>query len=168
MLERVLAATPVALEFSSQMTWEIDSFSNDVLTWLNSREPASTSKVGAMSSPHFQDLIKPFVGNDISTSFRLMIYAISIAYTQQSSNHEYQLSIADLQKIGAVAGKRCLSFLDNTLAASSLARISKDRNAKKTLQALFLLAFGTILAIGYAQPVAESPVFPGTEVSLIL
>jgi hypothetical protein len=135
LLERVLAATPVTPQFSCQMTWEVDSFNNDILMWLNSSEAASTSKVGAMSSPHFQDLIKPFVGNDISTSFRLMIYAISVAYTQQNSNHEYQLSIADLQKIGAVAGKRCLSFLDNALAPSSLARIIKDRNAKKTLQA---------------------------------
>jgi hypothetical protein len=168
MLEAVLAATPVAPEFSSQMKWEIDSFSNDVLTWLNSREPASTSKVGAISSPHFQDLIKPFVDNDISTSFRLMIYAISLAHIQQNSDHEYQLSIADLQKIGAFAGKRCLKFLDNSLTVSSLVRIFKDRNAKKTLQALFLLAFGTILAIGYAQPVTESPVFPGTEVSILL
>jgi hypothetical protein len=97
-----------------------------------------------------------------------MIYAISLAYTQRGSDHEYQLSRADLQKIGAFAGKRCLKFLDNTLMASSLARIFKDGSAKKTLQALFLLAFGIILAIGYAQPVTESPVFPGTEVSPIL
>jgi hypothetical protein len=167
MLEAVLAATPVTLEFSSQMTWDIDSFSNDILTWLNSSELPSTSKVGAMSSPQFQDLIKPLVGNDISTSFRLMLYAISLAHTQQSSNHEYQLSLADLRKIGALAGKRCLRFLDNTLTASSLAKIFKDRNAKKILQALFLLAFGTILAIGYAQPITESPVFPGNGVSTI-
>jgi hypothetical protein len=103
-LEAVLAATPVTHVFSSQMTWEIDSFSNGILTWLNSRELASTSKVGAMSSPQFQDLIKPLVGNDISTSFRLMIYAISLAYTHRGSDHEYQLSRAYLQKIGAFAG----------------------------------------------------------------
>jgi hypothetical protein len=157
MLEAVLAATPVTLEFSSQMTWEIDSFSNDILTWLKSREPATTNKVGAMSSPQFQDLIKPLVGNDISTSFRLMIYAISLAHTQQSSDHEYQLSRADLQKIGAFAGKRCLKFLDNTLTASSLAKLFKDRNTKKVLQALFLRAFGAILSIVYAQPITESP-----------
>ena len=168
MLEAVLAPTPVTLEFSSQMTWEIDSFSNEVLTWLNSRELGSTSKVGVMSSPQFQDLIQPLVGNSISTSFRLMIYAISLARTQQSLDHEYQLSIADLQNIGGFAGKRCLRFLDNTLTASSLARIFRDRNAKKILQTLFLLIFGTILAIGYAQPITESPVFPRNEVSFIL
>jgi hypothetical protein len=97
-----------------------------------------------------------------------MIYAISLAYTQQSSNHEYQISVSDLQKIGALAGKRCLKFLDNTLTASSLAKISKDRNAKNILLALFLLGFGTILAIGYAQPVNESPVLPLHEVSFVL
>jgi len=164
-LEAVLAATPVTLEFASQITWEIDSFSNDIWKWLSSREVASTSKVGAMSSLEFRNLIKPLVGHDISTTFRLMIYAISLAHTQQSSDHEYPLSVPDLQKIGALAGKRCLKFLDNTLTASSLTKIFKERNAKEKLQALFLLAFGTILAIGYAKPVTESPVFPVHEVS---
>jgi hypothetical protein len=120
-----------------------------------------------MSSPQFQDPIKPLVGNDISSSFRLVIYAISLAHTQQSSDHEYQLTRAYLHKIGAFAGKRCPKFLDNTLTASSLSGIFKDRNAKNILQALFLLVFGTILAIRYAQPVTESPVLPVTEVSLI-
>jgi hypothetical protein len=158
----VLAATPVTLEFASQITWEIDSFSNDIWKWLGSREVASTSKVGAMSSLQFRDLIKPLVGHDISTTNDI---AISLAHTQQSSDHEYLLSVPDLQKIGALAGKRCLKFLDNTLTASSLAKIFKERNAKEKLQALFLLAFGTILAIGYAKPVTESPVFPVHEVS---
>jgi len=179
----VLAATPVTLEFASQMTWEIDSFSNDIWSWLgvSSYKPetrlarTSISKVGAMSSTQFRDLIQPLLGEDISTTFRLMIYAISLAHTQQSqnqnSNHEYgygyQLSVLDLQKIGALAGKRCLRFLDDTFTATSLAKIFKDGNAKGKIQALFLLAFGTVLAIGYAKPITESPVFPVHEVSFI-
>jgi hypothetical protein len=167
-LEAVLAATPVTPQFSCQMTWEIDSFNNDIFMWLNSSEAASTSKVGAMSSSQFQDMIKSLVSDDVSTSFRLMLYAISLANTQQSSDHEYQLSVANLQKVGALAGKHCLRFLDNTLTAASLAKIFKQRNGKEALQALFLLAVGTILAIGYAQPITESPVFPRNEVSFIL
>jgi hypothetical protein len=164
-LETVLAETPVTLEFASQMTWEIDSFTSDIFEWLGSGEAASTSKVGAMSSPQFQDLIKPLVGHDISFTFRLMIYAISLARTQQCSDTKYQLSTPDLQKIGALAGKRCLKYFNNTLTASSLAKIIKDREFKKKLQALFLLAFGAILAIGYAEPASESPSFATDEVS---
>jgi len=163
----VLAETPVTLEFASQMTWEINSFTKDVFGWLDSREAASTSKVGAMSSPQFQDLIKPLVGQDVSFTFRLMIYAISLARTQQCSDTKYQLSTSDLQKVGALAGKRCLKFLDKALAASSLATIFKNKDSKNKILALFLLAFGAILAIGYAEPASESPAFATNEVSCL-
>jgi hypothetical protein len=163
----VLAETPVTLEFASQMTWEIDSFTSDIFTWLDSGEAANTSKVGSMSSPQFQDLIKPQVGHDVSFTFRLMIYAISLARTQKCSDTKYQLSTPDLQKIGALAGKRCLKYLDNTLTALSLAKIFKDKDSKEKLQALFLLAFGTILAVGYAEPASESPVFTTNKVGCL-
>lgn len=118
-----------------------------------------------MCSPQFTALLSPLLGDEISSSSRLMIYAISLAHTQQSSNQQDQLSVFDLQRLGALAGKRCLKFVDKALNASSLAKVLKRENAKEVLQALFLVAFGTILAFGYARPVNESPIFPGDEVS---
>jgi hypothetical protein len=121
-----------------------------------------------MCSPQFTALLELMLGHDISSPFRLMIYAISLAHTQQNPDHEDQLSVLDLQKLGAFAGKRCLKFLDAVLNPSSLARIFKQRNVREMLQALFLVAFGTILAVGYAQPVNESPMFPVQEISLVM
>jgi hypothetical protein len=121
------------------------------------------SQVGAMSSPKFEQLVKPFVGEGPSRDFRCMIYAISLARTQQNSIRNHQFTVAELQTIGSLAGERCLHFLEKKLTPQSLASLSKNE-----LQALFLMVVGTILAIGYAQPVAESIPFPSNQVGSFL
>lgn len=118
------------------------------------------SQVGAMSSPEFQELIKPSVGDGISRDFRCMLYAISLAHTQQYSTQRHEYIVIELQTIGCLAGERCLRFLDKKLTPQSLGSLSRNE-----LQALFLMVLGTVLAIGYAQPVAQSPPFPSPQVS---
>jgi hypothetical protein len=55
-----------------------------------------------------------------------------------------------------------LAFLEKSLKPQSLGKLSKNE-----LQVLFLMLIGTILAVGYAQPVDEFPPFPPTEVSFL-
>jgi hypothetical protein len=89
-----------------------------------------------------------------------MLYAQSLAYTQQTSSDKHCLSIAELQQVAGLAGHNFLMVLDQKLRPNFLASCPKSG-----LQALFLLVFGTILAVGYVSPVKESPIFPEEYVS---
>jgi hypothetical protein len=174
----LLASTKITLEFDSQITWSLESLTKEMIAWLNDPSSSSTSKVGSMSSPQFQALVQPSFGDEASIKFQRMMTAISLAHTQQNLPHArlddhssesttlHERSeqgnnpiIMELQRIGAVAGHQFLMFLDKKLTPQSLATLSKE-----DLQALFLMIMGTILAIGYAQPVKEFPTFPPNEV----
>jgi hypothetical protein len=81
-----------------------------------------------------------------------MIYAESLAYTQPTAPDKHYLSIPELRQIGAIAGHEVLKCLDNKLKPQSLRDCSYG-----DIQALFLLVFGTILAISYTVPSPEDP-----------
>jgi hypothetical protein len=93
-----------------------------------------------------------------------MLYAQTLAYTQvHALGTGYLLSVTELQQIGALAGHSFLLELDRKLTPTHLASCSQA-----SLQALFLMIFGTILAVGYASPPADSPLFPLEDVRYTL
>lgn len=158
--KHLIVSTPFELAFADRMQWDIDPFTENCAKWINDPEVTDTSQVGAMSSIQFQDLIKPFVGDTISKEFRCMVYAISSARTQQGTAKKHQYTVLELQTLGSLAGEQLLHFLEKQLTPQSLANRSKNEQ-----QVLFLMIIGTILAIGYAQPMVESPPFPSPDVS---
>jgi hypothetical protein len=85
-----------------------------------------------------------------------------LAYTQPTAAIKHPLSVAELQQIGAMAGQDFLRFLDQKLKTDSLKTCVK---VKEEGQALFLLLFGTILAVGYTNPVVGNPNAHSGEVS---
>jgi hypothetical protein len=147
---RDLASAEIILDFSSQVTWDLEILVNDVVDWLNDLSISYTSKVGTLSSHQFLELTKPSVGENISIDFQQMIYAVSLAYTQSTASGKHFFSISELLQIGSLAGHKFLRSLDKKLEAQSLNNCSRA-----DLQALFLLATGTILAIGYTEPAAN-------------
>jgi len=163
--QTVLRSMPVQLGFDDHVTWEIGPFSEECARWISGpglSDPGlgATSQVGAMSSPQFQSLIKASVGEAASNDFQSMIYAISLAHIRTTTGMKHMYTALELQRIGSMAGERLLSFLEKRLTAQSLTSLSRSE-----LQVLFLMIVGTILAIGHAQPVTESPPFPPMEVS---
>lgn len=92
--------------------------------------------------------------------FQRMLYTESLAYTQPSALIKGYLSVFELQQIAAISGHKFLSELDRYLTPASLAILSKG-----VMQSLFLMTFGTILAVGYAPPLTESPIFPSENIS---
>ncbi len=122
----------------------------DVVNWLNNPTVSETSKVGILSSPQFLNLTQPFLENDTSTQFHHMLCAISLAYTQTTAPDSYHLTIPELYQIGSLAGHTFLKILDKLLKPQHLRNCSGDQ-----LRAYFLLIFGTILAAGYTQPMAQ-------------
>jgi hypothetical protein len=158
--QTVLRSTPVRLGFEDHVTWEIGPFTEECARWISDPDLSNISQVGTMSSPQFQALIKASVGEAASNDFQSMVHAISLAHTLTTTAFKHMYTALELQRIGSLAGERLLSFLEKSLTAQSLGTLSKYE-----LQVLFLMIVGTILAIGYAQPVIESPPFPPMEVS---
>jgi len=151
-----LALTTISLDFASEVTWDLKALVNDVVNWLNDSMVSVTSKVGTLSSPQFLDLIKPSIKENTRINFQRMIYAISLAYTQPTAPERHHLSIEELNQIGSVAGHGLLKELDERLKPQSLNDCSGDE-----LRALFLLVFGTILAVSYTNPGISSKPGPG-------
>lgn len=131
---------------------------NDVVNWLNDSNFSNTSKVGTLSSPQFLELVKPFVGENISMDYQRMIYAVSLAYTQHTALDKHLLSISELLQVGSLAGHTFLKFLDKKLETQSLNDCSRT-----DLQTLFLLVIGTILAIFYTEPAANKVSFTNVK-----
>jgi AraC-like DNA-binding protein len=155
-----VGSTPVQLVFANHIKWEIAAFTENCAKWISDPEMIDISQVGAMSSPQFQKLIKPLVGDAVCRDFQTMVYSISLAHTRQRNGEKHQHTLLELQRMGSTAGERVLRFLEKKITPQSLGSLSRDE-----LQVLFLMIVGAILAIGYAQPVAESPSFPPIEVS---
>jgi hypothetical protein len=145
-----LALKSITLNFARQITWNLPALVDDIVDWLNGPQISTTSKVGTLSSPNFMELIEPHVGFENMLSFQRMLYAESLAYIQPTTEDQHHFSIRELQQIGAITGHSFLKFLDDKLRPQSLKHCSKE-----DLQALFLLVVGTILAVGYTDPVVD-------------
>ena len=121
---------------------------DDFVEWLNSPQPSTTSKVGILSSPLFLDLLKSSTELDSRLNFQRMIYAASLAYNQSTAPGNHTLCVSELHQISSIAGQDILRLLDQKLRPDSL-----RSSTSETLQSLFLLLFGTILAVGYVRPI---------------
>ena len=144
---KLLPITGISLAFASQVTWNLESLANDVVDWLNNPLNSKTSKVGTLSSPEFFNLIKTTIAERAGFIFQRMIYAISLAYTQVGDDY---LSASDMHQIGCMAGHGFLQFLDERLKPQSLKSCSGN-----DLRTLFLIVFGTILAVSYVGPIGS-------------
>jgi hypothetical protein len=150
-----LALRSITLNFNSQITWDLKTIILELVEWVNNPHLSNTSKVGLFSSPDFLDLVTPYVGDEVGVSFQRMLYAESLAFTQPTSSEKHQLSVQELQQIGAIAGHNVLRFLDRRLKSDSLRSSSKN-----ALEASFLLLVGTILAVGYSYPSRDTGLTP--------
>jgi hypothetical protein len=139
-----LSTTTISLDFSSRVTWDLGFLVDDVTGWLNNSTDSETSKVGTLSSPQFLKLVQPFVEEDTLRQFHRMIYAISLAYAQPNSSNEHQFTTPELLQIGSIAGHNFLAGLDKLLKPQQLRSCSRSQ-----FQSLYLMIFGTILAVGY-------------------
>jgi hypothetical protein len=76
-----------------------------------------------------------------------MVCTECLAYTQPLSGENQHLGVLELQQIGAVAGCHVLNFFDRKVCPEFL-----RASSKATLETVFLMLVGTILAIGYSRP----------------
>jgi hypothetical protein len=149
-MSKDLASSIISLDFDTQMIWNLEHLVGDVANWFKDPSGSTTSKVGILSSLQFLQLLEPIFDEDLRIGFQRMIYAISLAYTQHAHPAKHKFSIPELYQIGSLAGHSFLKALDHKLKVESLKRCSHDE-----IRALFLLVFGSILAIGYTDSPGE-------------
>ena len=123
--------------------------------WMSHKHalPASTSRVGILSSAKFTQLVRTIADEDLTRVFRLLVESSSVLY-----NYDGQLDIYwkdyyrdDLESIRSFAGTSVLRHLERVLSNIALAEASL-----KKMKALFLILFGTIIAVEYSRPVGHS------------
>ncbi|CZR64042.1 uncharacterized protein PAC_13939 [Phialocephala subalpina] len=139
-----LTLSNISLDFANQVTWDVAVLVDDTVDWLKDPRISETSKVGTFSSPQFLDLVTSSLGKSVGIKFQRMLYAISLAYTQPTL---HPLTLPEIYEVGCIAGHDFLTILDERLKPQSLKECSEAE-----LRALFLVVFGTILAVGYTQP----------------
>lgn len=123
--------------------------------WMSQEHalPASTSRVGILSSAKFTQLVRTIADEELTRAFRLLVESSSVLY-----NYDGQLDIwwkdyhkDDLESIRSFAGTSVLRQLERVLSNTALVQTSL-----KEMKALFLILFGTIIAVGYSQPVGHN------------
>jgi hypothetical protein len=142
-----LALESIHLDFELGVTWDLAALVNDIVDWLANPSMSQTSKVGTLSSPKFVNLIESSVGEPVRKNFQLMVYGISLAYTQPV---QHPLTASEIHQIGCIAGCEFLKVLDEALRPQSLKTYSIY-----DLRSLFLMIFGAILSVGYCQPALD-------------
>lgn len=83
-----------------------------------------------------------------------MLLACTTAYNQDKSVETSQFSDGELQQITSVAGECVLVSLEKRLTPAEL---EKCTGSLEYSQALFLILLGTILAVGYMEPIQDTP-----------
>ena len=143
------------LAFESEVLWDLDAMVSEFAGWMSHKHalPASTSRVGILSSAKFTQLVCPITDEDLTRTFRLLVESSSVLY-----NYDGQLDIYwkdyytdDLESIRSFAGTSVLRHLERILSNIALAEASL-----KEMKALFLILFGTIVAVGYSRPVGHN------------
>jgi hypothetical protein len=153
--EKNVAFDTIALDFASMVTWNLDSLTDDVVQWLNDPSASQTSKVGILSSPTFLNIVNScgFGDTKFGAVFQKVMYTETLIYTNGHEWDRPSFTIEDLKMIGALSGQKWLELLEKQLKPHILASRTKEQ-----LQLLFLLVFGTILAVGYTGPLEfENP-----------
>ena len=145
----------VQLAFESEVLWDLEVLVSEFAGWMSQKHalPASTSRVGILSSAKLTQLIRPIADEDLTRTFRLLVESSSVLY-----NYDGQPDISwkdyyqdDLENIRSYAGTSVLRHLERILSNIALAETSL-----KEMKALFLIVFGKIIAVGYSRPVVHN------------
>lgn len=144
----------VQLEFESEVWWDLDAIAFDFACWMayQHRVPASTSQIGILSSSKFECLLDNLTIPNLRRAFKLLVESSSVLYNHEGNTGMIWKgnSLDDLAKIRSFAGTLVLQYGEKELSNVTLAEKSLPK-----LKALFLILFGTTIAVGYSRPIDQ-------------
>lgn len=151
----------VQLAFDKEVFWNLDAISSESERWITQQGcvPATTSRVGIVSTRNLEHLLGDLAHKDLRRAFKLLTKSSSV--DQQNVSWKGYCA-TDLGNIQSYAGTLVLQYLDKVLGKVALARASL-----RELKALFLIILGTITAVSYSKPCAQTHTVSETPTFLI-
>ena len=123
------------------------------MQWLS--DPGShtiaCSRAWLFSSFSTEQLLSQYLPSRLCESIRGLVVTTTLIHNWGSEIQCPRLSTAELRSIRAFAGSQMVKTLELALHPSSLAKSSIDQ-----LEGLFILLFGTMIAVSYTKATAES------------
>lgn len=135
--------------FEPQISWDLHSIASTCANWICDEDTnvVANSRVWILSSLNTQHSLSDLLGEDFSKALRLLVKISSIIYNWGDQATYSHYSSSDLWGIRTFAGSQVLRRLHATLTIHKLAKASQDE-----LKAIFLVLFGTVIAVGYTGP----------------
>ncbi|KAL2038935.1 hypothetical protein N7G274_008275 [Stereocaulon virgatum] len=145
----------VNLAFDSEVWWDLDGLAFEFAHWMSCQgtTPASTSRVGILSSAKLEHLLHNLVDRGLTRAFKLLSESSSVLYNHEGDTDMHWKSYTTSELLGfrSYAGTLVLQHLERLLSRSNL-----DMASLRELKALFLIIFGTIIAVGYSKPIVQT------------
>lgn len=112
--------------------------------------PPNTSAIGILSSFRLKQLLEEWLGTDMASTLRLFCETSSVLYSHGFGTDPTDHIAKQIRNVQNLAGSKVLELLEVALSKNNL-----SKSSPQTLKALFLVLFGTILAVGYSKPTAD-------------
>jgi len=138
------------ISVSFKVDWNLPRIVADVAGFLCLGQSGplgqSISQVGMLCHPELAQLFRHQMPTEACFMFQAMLYGTSLAYLRPNQQiYADSLPKPTLIQLAAAAGHRFLHYLDQQLQVAELAVADIARR-----QSLFILVFGTILAVSYS------------------
>lgn len=130
------------------MHWNVHDLCSEFVLWMFDQDarPGTTSLVGILSSLAFERLISPFVPRGIIMHLRPFIELTAFLYSSGGRSSYANRRPSDLWRLHAYLGSKVLQCLNKVLNNTSL-----EKSTLGELQAIFLVLFATLIAVGYSR-----------------
>ncbi len=109
-----------------------------------------TSRVCVLSTHRFERLISSSIGLELCQWFRILVQTSSVSHDSDSRGFLARYWLWELWETRSFSGSKVLQHLESSLSKTSIAKAPLER-----LKAFFLVLFGTIVAVQYANAICE-------------
>ncbi|ROW08357.1 hypothetical protein VMCG_03242 [Cytospora schulzeri] len=134
----------------------LETLSQKCLGWITNEGHITqdTSIIALLTSHHFAIALQGHIDPALISHLQDFLFSTTLAYTfwRDHNPPSQRLSVHDLYRISHLTGSALLNKLDHVLQPQSLTRLPRS-----TLQALFLVIFGTTLGVAYSTSVGSGP-----------
>lgn len=136
---------------------DLEALSQRCLSWITNEgnhATHDTSIIALLTSQPFAVALRGHIDPALVSTLQDFLFSTTLAYTSWRDHHPppQRLSVRDLHRISHLTGSALLHKLDHFLNQGSLASWPRP-----TLQALFLVVFGTTLGVAYSTSVGSGP-----------
>ncbi|KAI3394118.1 hypothetical protein diail_3201, partial [Diaporthe ilicicola] len=143
---------------------DVEDLTQRCLGWILGEEVShqETSLVSQLTSDILAQTLEGSLDRTTISTFQDFVLSTTLAYTawRDQRHPSLRLSVHDLYRTGYLTGSSLLQKLDHHLDQETLSRAPRP-----TLQALFLVLFGTTLGVAYSAQVGGRP--PADSADLI-